>query len=525
MISPAIHVNPAWPSYRLSKLTKVFPGIEAVSDVDLSVNQGEIHGIIGRNGAGKSVLMSLICGAQTATSGRIEIGGTPVAITDFNPVKARTLGIALVPQEPRFAPRLSILDTMFMGGALTTKFGFLRSSDMRRKTIEAAGSVGLDVDPDALMMQLPIESQQLLAFAKAQFIDEAKIILLDEITASLSRERKIMLLSLLRDLVRRYPDRSYTLISHHVAEIMEFCDRVTVMRDARNVATIDVASTSAEDLANWIVGDTPAMQFSQIKMPSRPVLAPHDATADKASPLVAVTNLTSQPFFKNISFTLEKGDVVGFAGLDGSGKEEAAQALFGLMRIDDGRFEMAGEQLELASPSEAMRHGIVLLPKHRERQAVIQRRSLLENILISGYRQFSTALGLIDQAQVQRVSEEKIAEFKIKAQGPKAAMNNLSGGNKQKVLIARLTLNDPRLLLLIEPTRGVDLATKPEILKSIRHDLSHNSAVIMLSESEDEMIAICDRIYVFFRGAIIAVLKRGEKNFSVSTLYKTIQGV
>jgi len=525
MVCAAVHVNPTRLSYRLSKLTKVFPGLKAVADVDLSVNQGEIHGIIGRNGAGKSVLMSLICGAQTATSGSIDIEGEQVTLADYNPVRARALGVALVPQEPRFAPRLSILDTMFMGSPLTTRFGFLRGGDMQRKAIEVAGSIGLDIDPDMLMMRLPIESQQLLAFAKAQFIDEAKIILLDEITASLSRERKIMLLSLLRDLVRRFPERSYTLISHHVSEIMEFCDRVTVMRDAHAVATLDVASTSTKDLANWIVGDAPAMDFSQITMPSRPAAPPRDGASQKTHPLVTVTNLTCQPVFENISFTLEEGDIVGFAGLDGSGKEEAAQALFGLSQIDDGSFGMAGEKLELTSPSEAMQHGIALLPKHRERQAVIQRRSILENMLISSYRQFSTPFGLIDRTRAQKVSEDKIAEFKIKAQGTQTGMSNLSGGNKQKVLIARLTLHAPRLLILIEPTRGVDLATKPEILKAIRHDLSRKSAVIMLSESEDEMIAVCDRIYVFFRGHIVAVLKRGEEDFSVSMLYKTIQGV
>jgi ABC-type sugar transport system ATPase subunit len=506
----------ATPSYRLAGLTKTYPGLTAVADVDLSVRRGEIHGIIGRNGAGKSVLMSLISGAQQATSGDIEIGGAPVAVADYNPVRARALGVSLVPQEPKFAPRLSVADNMFMGQPLTRQLGFLRRADMRRKAVEVAEAVGLSIDPEALMMTLPIESQQLLAFGKAQFIDEAKVILLDEITASLSRERKTMLLSLLRDLVRRNPDRSYTLISHHVSEIMEFCDRVTVMRDARAVATLDVAGTTGAELANWIVGDIPVMSLDGL---SRAV------PQDQSRPIARISGLTRRNVFEDVSLSLGTGDVIGFAGLDGSGKDEAAEALFGLGTLDAGTFEMEGKALHLTSPGEAMKHRIALLPKHRERQAVIQGRSIAENTLISSYRQFSTALGLIDSRRARDVTAGKIAEFKVKAQGPEVGMSGLSGGNKQKVLIARLTLNAPRLLILNEPTRGVDLATKPEILKAIRTDLSRDSAVIMLTESEEEMITVCDRIHIFFRGRVIAVLNRGEENFTVSTLYKTIQGV
>ena len=506
----------ATPSYRLAGLTKSYPGLTAVEDVDLTVRRGEIHGIIGRNGAGKSVLMSLISGAQQATSGDIEIGGAPVAVADYNPVRARALGVSLVPQEPKFAPRLSVADNMFMGHPLTRQLGFLRRADMHRRAVEVAEAVGLSIDPEALMMTLPIESQQLLAFGKAQFIDEAEVILLDEITASLSRERKVMLLSLLRDLVRRNPDRSYTLISHHVSEIMEFCDRVTVMRDARAVATLDVASTTGSELANWIVGDIPVMSLDGL---SRAV------PVEQSRPIARISGLTRRNVFEDVTLSLGTGDVIGFAGLDGSGKDEAAEALFGLGTLDAGTFEMEGKALHLTSPGEAMKHRIALLPKHRERQAVIQGRSLAENTLISSYRQFSTALGLIDSRRAHDVTADKITEFKVKAQGPEVGMSGLSGGNKQKVLIARLTLNAPRLLILNEPTRGVDLATKPEILKAIRTDLSRDSAVIMLTESEEEMITVCDRIHVFFRGRVIAVLKRGEENFTVSALYKTIQGV
>jgi ABC-type sugar transport system ATPase subunit len=503
-------------SYRLTGLTKQFPGLTAVSNVDLAVRRGEIHGIIGRNGAGKSVLMSLISGALRPTAGQIEIGGNQVDTASFDPVRAHAMGVSLVPQEPKFAARLSVVDNLFMGRPIERRFGMIDRPAMRRRALDVATELGLTIEPDEPMARLPIESQQLLAFGKAEFIDKAQIVLLDEITASLSRERKHMLLSLLRRLVGSRPDRSYTLISHHVSEILEFCDRVTVMRDAVAVATLDVANTSARELADWIVGDIPVTALPDVASTAR---------SSVGAPVFSVRDLGIDGVFSGVSLELKAGDVVGFAGLDGSGKDEAAEALFGIGRTDAGQITCDGVPVKLESPDAAVRLGIALLPKHRERQAVIQGRSIADNMLISSYNKFQNALGLIDQGRANAVTAEKIREFSVKTSGPHAGMSGLSGGNKQKVLIGRLTLSRPRLFVLNEPTRGVDLATKPEILRAIRSDLSQNSAVVMLSESEDELVAVCNRILVFFRGRVIAALDRGTPDFTVGALYRAIQGV
>jgi ABC-type sugar transport system ATPase subunit len=513
---PAVPPGQGSESYRLTGLTKVFPGLTAVSGVDLTVRNGEIHGIIGRNGAGKSVLMSMIAGAIRPTEGRIEINGTPVDNASYDPVRAHALGVSLVPQEPKFAARLSILDNLFMGRPIGLALGLVDRSAMIERAKAVMAELGLDVGVGETLGRLPIESQQLLAFGKAQFIDEARVLLLDEITASLSRQRKQMLLGLLRRLVERHPDRSYTLITHHVAEIVEFCDRVTVMRDSRAVATLDVARTSARELADWIVGDVPVTSLDNLR--------PAVSEGDRKS-VLTLRGLTRRNVFEDLDLDLRTGDVVGFAGLDGSGKDEAVESLFGLAEATSGEVVQDRKTVAIRSPSEAMRRGIALLPKHREHQAVIQGRSIMENTLISSYRRFSSALGLIDQRRAREVTAEKIAEFKIKAAGPQVSISGLSGGNKQKVMIGRLTLVRPRLFILNEPTRGVDLATKPEILRAIRTELSAMSAVIMLTESEDEMIAVCDRILVFFRGRIIEVLERGKPGFDVGSLYRAIQGV
>ncbi|MBX6323881.1 MAG: sugar ABC transporter ATP-binding protein, partial [Rhodospirillaceae bacterium] len=449
----------------------------------MAVRQGEIHGIIGRNGAGKSVLVSMIAGVIRPTGGRIIVNGVAVDAASYDPVRAHELGVSLVPQEPRFAKRLSVVDNLFMGRPITDAFGLLRRRAMVEVLRDLAQQLGLEVAPSEAIGRLPMEVQQLLAFGKAQFIERARVILLDEITASLSRQRKSLLLSLLRRLVEREPDRSFTLISHHVAEIMEFCDRVTVMRDGRAVATLDVDCTSARELADWIVGDARVNT-----LPAKPT---GHAAPSAGAPAFALRGLGRHGVFEGLDLDLRLGQVVGFAGLDGSGKDEAAEALLGLGGIDTGEVRADGRPLRIGSPGQAMAEGIVLLAKHREHQGVIPGRSVEENVLISSYRAVSSALGFVDRRQARRITVEKIAQMKIKAAGPWANMSSLSGGNKQKVLISRLSLVRPRLFILNEPTRGVDLATKPEILHAIRTELAATSAVIMLAESEDELVTVC----------------------------------
>jgi len=269
-------------------------------------------------------------------------------------------------------------------------------------------------------------------------------------------------------------------------------------------------------LADWIVGNVPVTSLEGLQ-PAVPPGGP--------KPVLTLRGLSRRKAFEDLDLDLMTGDVVGFAGLDGSGKDEAVETLFGLAPPDAGTMEQDGRPIAIGSPSQAMRHGFALLPKHREHQAVIPGRSIAENTLISSYRRISNALGLIDRRRANEITTEKIAEFKVKAAGPHIAMSGLSGGNKQKVLIGRLTLSQPHLFILNEPTRGVDLATKPEILRAIRTELSRTSAVIMLTESEDELVAVCDRILVFFRGRVVDVLRRGEPGFDVASLYRAIQGV
>ncbi len=506
-------------SYQLAGLTRRFPGVLAVDHVDLAVRRGEIHGIIGRNGAGKSVLVSMIAGLIPPSSGEILVGAERLHADNASPMRAHRMGISLIPQEPRFARALSVTDNLFMGRHLTRSLGFLDPGAMRRKVVEVIERLELEANPATQMGELPIETQQLLAFGKAVFIEHAHIILLDEITASLSRQRKMSLLRLLRDLASESTNLSFTLISHHITEVMEFTDRVTVMRDGRAVATLDTDRSDERSLARWIVGDTTTgSSASQHRSPGM-----FKSTGD--TPILAVTSLSDGRDFDGLSFSLHQGEVIGFAGLEGSGKDAALEALFGLRPIMAGDVRLEGVSMRFNAPREALKSGIAFLPKHREVQAVIQNRPVEDNTLISSLHRIQTSLGFLRVREGQKIARQKTAELQVKTPSIATPIDHLSGGNKQKILINRLSLTTPKVFLLNEPTRGVDLASKPTLLQVVRDKLTAESGVIMLSESEDELVHCCDRVLVFFRGRITRVLERGNPDFTVGEIYKSVQGV
>lgn len=505
----------AAPSYRLEELTRRFPGVTAVDRAKLSVRRGELHGIIGRNGAGKSVLVSMIAGITRPTNGRIVVGGKEVDTARYSPGRARDLGIALIPQEPHFATALSVTDNLFMGRSITNRLGFGQTAAMQRKTEEILTTLGIDARPSDLLSELPLESQQLLAFGRAVFVDRARVVLLDEITASLSQSRKLALLRLLHKLLAETADLSFTLISHHIAEIMEFCDHVTVMRDGRSVATIDVAATNEQELADWIVGDADQADSRQARSGARQL----------GAPILSLTGLSAGRSFRDLDLEIHQREVVGFAGLEGSGKDAAVEAMFGLVPPTAGEMKLAGKPVKFRSPRDALDAGIAYLPRHREAHGVVQNLSVEVNTLLSAYPGYRRPLGFLARREGRRMARQRSEHLAVKAPSIDALIDKLSGGNKQKVLINRLALVKPRLFLLNEPTRGVDIASKPALLAVIRNELAASSGVVMLSESEEELIAVCDRILVFFKGKVREVLERGSPAFTVGRLYELIQGV
>ncbi len=369
------------------------------------------------------------------------------------------------------------------------------------------------------MAELPIETQQLLAFGKAVFVDEAQVVLLDEITASLTVERQKMFLELVNRLVRERENLSVTLISHRVSEIMEVCDRVTVLRDGQAVDTVEVENTTEKELADLIVGDVQVREKLDLEAEEKP------GTEEEVPALLEVKNLSRGEHFKDVEFTLHTGEVVGFAGLEGAGWEDVMQVLFGLKSADEGQVLVDGAPAWIHSPRDAMQHGIAYLTKDRDERGIIQNRSVADNILISSYGQVQSPGGLLNLRRARDLVAGAVQKLNIKTPSLETKIDHLSGGNKQKVLINRLSLAKPRIYLLNEPNRGVDIATKPEILSIIRNNLADGSGVVMMSENENELIEVCDRIYIFYKGTIRRVVRRNESDFNVSTVYKGIQGV
>ena len=501
-------------SFAARTVSRRFPGVLAVNSVDHDVRKGEIHGLIGKNGAGKSVLVSMVAGLLPPSDGEIVTARGALTAAASSPARARSLGIALVTQEPAFATDLSVADNLFMGCHPTRALNFLSPAETRRRTADLIAQLGLRARPDGRMGDLPLETQQLLAFGRAVFVDQATTILLDEITASLTSERKESLLALLRTLIAANPELSFTLISHHVSEVMGFTDRVSVMRDGVRVATLETAKTTGPALADWIVGDVERTQINYTTTPDQ-----------QARPVLAVRGLGVGRSLERLDLDLRRGEVLGFAGLEGSGKDAAIEALYGLAPDHAGTISMDGQPVRLDSPKAAQRAGIAFLPKHREAEAVIQSRSVLDNAVIAGLPVLTTRLGFVKQRECEEAAQAIVTRLRVKTPGLNVAIDGLSGGNKQKVMLGRLSLTAPRLVLLNEPTRGVDISAKPDILKMIREDLAREAGVIMISESEEEQVEICDRILIFYRGRVVRELVRGGPGFDVETVYKAIQGV
>jgi ABC-type sugar transport system ATPase subunit len=517
-------------SYETVDLTRSFPGVLAVDQVSISVARGEIHGIIGKNGAGKTVLMSTIAGIIPATSGRLQIGDESIDLTHHTPARARDLGIALIPQEPVFAKDLSVIDNLFMG-RIPQRRGLVDFSGADRALADIAERLGIKVQPRQPMNTLALEDQQFLALGRALYVDRARILLLDEITASLSRARKVVLGQTLKRAIAERPEISVTLITHHIDEVLEFCGRVTVMRDGKAVRTISVPTTTNAILASWIVGseDRPIAAPAVAPVIVTPVRDAADVpaatpAAPAATPAIAVHSLGIGELLKELSFELRVGEVLGIAGLDGSGKDELFAMLAGIRRPDRGTIAVGGKPQAIRSPEAARKAGIAYLPKKRDQYAILTGRPVDENALAMVYPRL-TRFGLIDDGRGRRIVEDGVKALKVKTPGIHARIDDLSGGNRQKTMIIRILATEPVVYLLNEPTRGVDLATKPELLGAIRSRLATRACVIVSSEGEEELIEICDRVIALYKGSVVADLARGGPGFNAADLYRVIQGV
>ena len=483
----------AAPVLRLTGVTKRYGGVQALRGVDFEVRPGEVHAIVGENGAGKSTLIKIVSGAETADQGGIEIDGQPLG--SGSTTSALAAGIATVYQEPQLFGELTVAENMFIGRELR-KRGVVDRATQRQQVLELLDRIGLNRElADVRVADLPVAEQQLVSIAKA-LSQDPRVLILDEPSAILTDREIETMFSAVRAL--RDSGVAVIYISHRLDELAQITDRVTVLRDGRVVASRPTSELSVRSVAELMVGhavDTSAVQ----------------RTVPDAEPALKVDGLTRQPKFADVSFTVAPGEIVAMYGLIGSGAADVARALYGVDPADSGDVVVDGRPVRLRAPSDAVACGISMLPANRKVQGVFGPKSIAFNIS-SGHLGLLSRWGIwVDRRREHGIATDFIRRISIKAPGPSTAVDNLSGGNQQKVVLARQLVERPRILLLEEPTQGVDVGAKQEIHRIIVELADAGGAVLVISSDLLEVQELADRILVVRGGRISAEYGRGAR--------------
>jgi ribose transport system ATP-binding protein len=478
-------MNDREPLVSLIGVSKRFGPVQALDDVSFDVHRGEVHALLGENGAGKSTLIKCLAGVYRPDEGSIELDGQEVHI--HNPGEAERLGIATIHQEFNLVPQLSVAENVMLGRP-PKRFGFVDKKAMVAQAQEALARIGLDVDPHAPVASLGVARRQLVEIAKAISLD-ARILVLDEPTATLTSSETQHLMELMSQL--RSQGVALVFISHHLEEITEIGDRVTVLRDGQSVSTVP-ATTDPGELVRLMVGRTLDAFF------------PRKRTA-VGDVLLKVTDLSSEGEFEGISFEVRASEVVGIAGLVGAGRTEVARALFGADRYDSGSVEVDGRKVTGHSIAASMSAGIGLVPEDRKGQGLVLSATVGENLGLVTLKRATTA-GFVNR-RAQRVRAKDVAQrLSVRMAGLDQKVRDLSGGNQQKIVIGKWLLADSRVLILDEPTRGVDVGAKVEIYELINELTAAGRAVIVISSDLPEVLGMTDRILVMAQGRLVGEL-------------------
>lgn len=490
-------------------VSKAFSGVVVLDAVDFDVRPGEVHALAGGNGAGKSTLMKILQGVYQADAGEILVDGVPARIDSIQSAKAA--GIGMVFQEFSLVPSLTVARNILLGAEPLTRLGLIDERALVRQAEEVFAGMGVDIDPRAEVGRLGTAYWQLTEIAKA-LSQNARVLIMDEPTASLARHETEALFELIGRLKAR--GISIVYISHRMDEVYRIADRITVLRDGRRLFTQPLSDVSPEDIVEGIVGRRIEGQLAYRERET----VEHDGP-----PLLEVRGLTAGDRVREVSFTLRRGEIVGLAGLMGSGRTELARALFGIDRADAGDVLVKGERVALSSPKRAIAAGLALVPEDRREQGLVLDHSVRENLLLPLLDEVRRG-PLLSTAESRSLSASLIERLRIKVAHPNRPVRLLSGGNQQKVVIAKWLGTDPDVLILDEPTAGVDIGTKSEILDRVRDLAASGKAVIVISSEYPELLAVSDRILIIREGSIVRELPRRDIP-DEETLELAVQGV
>jgi ribose transport system ATP-binding protein len=480
------------PLLEVRKVTKRFPGVVALQDIDLSLQAGEVLAVIGENGAGKSTLMKILAGVQEPDEGSLLVDGQAVQIDSV--LKSLSLGIALIHQELNLSDNLDVGANIFLGRE-PIKNGLISKKQIAEDSAKLLARVGLDVSPGTIVETLPIGQQQLVEIARALSVN-ARVLIMDEPTSSLSQKETETLFDVVKDL--RQQGVSVIYISHRLGEVKELADRVTVMRDGENAGDLSRAEITHDRMVQLMVGREVSQLYSRSPQP------PGD-TILEVNELVTFAN-PAHP----LSFSVRRGEIVGVSGLVGAGRTEMLQVLFGVERRLSGEVKIAGKSLALKSPIDAIEAGMVLVPEDRKQQGVVLDMAVRSNIGLAGLNRHKKTLGWLNTGQEAHDSEDMTKRLRIKTPTQEQIVQFLSGGNQQKVVLGKWLSMKPDILLLDEPTRGIDVGAKQEIYTLMEELAAAGMAILFVSSELEEILGMSDRAIVMHEGAITGELSRDE---------------
>jgi len=487
-MNPPLRDEPGAPLLRMRGVCKRFDNVVALSGVALEVGRGEVHAICGENGAGKSTLMKILSGVYTPDDGEIHFDGELVRIGGL--AHAQALGIVMIHQELNLVPHLNVAENIFLGRE--PRRGWFVDRERQREDARAClQRLGVDISPDAQVDTLSIAQQQMVEIAKALSM-QARLLIMDEPTSSLGEADSMRMLKVVQDLKREGVGILY--ISHRLDELDHIVDRVTVLRDGQYIRTLDWAATSIDEIVSLMVGRELNQQF------------PPATRQPGTEVLLKVSSLAREGAFGPVDFELRRGEILGFAGLVGAGRTEVARAIFGADLPDAGEVEFGGQRLRIRSPRDAIAAGIAYVSEDRKAHGLAVKMSVAHNITLANLAEVAGGLGFIDAARERQTAQHFIDKLGIRTPSPEQIVRLLSGGNQQKVVIAKWLFRQARLIIFDEPTRGIDVGARYAIYALMDQLAAQGVGVIMISSDLPEIMGLTDRVAVFRQGRVAGIL-------------------
>jgi ribose transport system ATP-binding protein len=490
------NVNGA-PTLAVKRMSKAFPGVQALDKVDFDAYAGQVTALLGENGAGKSTLMKILSGVYQADEGEIYLNGTQ--IQPQNPHQAQELGISIIYQEFNLTPNQNVYTNIFLGREpmqknLLGKLGFVDGHYMSRQSDQLLTQVGARFSNDRLVRNLSVAEQQMVEIAKALSV-QAKVIIMDEPSSALGKEEVQVLFNIIKDL--KAQGLAIIFITHRLEEVFEIADRAIVLRDGRRVGEVKVAEATPEQIIGLMVGR--ALDRSSV----------HERVVATQEVVLEVRNLNRKGLLHGITFKLHRGEILGLAGLVGAGRTETARAIFGADRIDTGEIYIEGKLVEITSPDSAVKVGLALVPEGRQTQGLVLIQTVERNIALPNL-DFLARNYFVNRGRTRQLVQKFVDKLNIRTPSLEQRVLNLSGGNQQKVVLAKWLASNPKVLILDEPTRGIDVGAKAEVYTIMNDLVRQGIGIIMISSEMPEILAISDRILVMYEGRITGELTRAE---------------